>query len=263
MSMVLLVESWTFFIVGWFPFYSWIRLFALSYLVLPQTQGAKKLYLEYVDPFLLQYERQIEEFIGEAHERAKAAGLNYIYQAIDLIREKILGLPPVRNAEAAPPPPSAASGPAAYAQSLFSRFNLPAGPGTNLAGPASDLYSLLSSAVTAVTSTGKRDVQAEELSAAGLLPRDLASASKSERVDYIVSQKEKLRILFSALDREHRNLGSDGREDDDLAYGTSYDGGLRKNRSENSFENIDHEDLGASSAFDREGYGRRRSGRYE
>ncbi|WEW59803.1 hypothetical protein PRK78_005283 [Emydomyces testavorans] len=251
-----------------FPFYSWIRLFALSYLVLPQTQGAKQLYLEYIDPFLLQHERQIEKFIGQAHERAKAAGLNYLYQVIDLIREKVLGLPPTWTAKASPPPPPA-SGPAAYAQSLFSRFNLPAGTGTNFAGPASDLYSLLSSAVTAVTATGKnRDPQTEELSAAGLLPRNLASAPKSERAGYIISQKEKLQILISALDREHRNLELDSREDDDLAYGASYDSdsrGLRKNRSENSFENINHEDLGASSAFDRERdvYGRRRSGRHD
>ncbi|KMU78306.1 HVA22 domain containing membrane protein [Coccidioides immitis RMSCC 3703] len=265
LSIVLLVESWTFFIVGWFPFYSWIRLFALSYLVLPQTQGAKKLYLERVDPFLHQYERQIEEFIGETHERAKEAGLNYLYQAIDLIREKVLGLPPVLAAEAAPPPP--ASGPASYAQTLFSRFNLPAGTGTNLAGPASDLFSMLGSAVTAVTSTGKnRDTQAEELSATGLLPHNLASASKNEQASYISSQKEKLRILLSALDREHRNLGLEGREEDDLAYGTSYDSdsrGLKKNQSENSFENIDHEELGASSAFYKDGSGRRRPGRHE
>lgn len=220
-----------------------------------------------MDPFLLQHERQIEEFIGETHERAKAAGLNYLYRAIDFIRERALGLPPALTAEAAAPAPTAA-GPAAYAQSLFSRFNLPATTGTGAAGPASDLYSLLSSAVTAVTSAGKggRDPAADELSDTGLLPRSLASASRAERADYIAAQREKLRVLMSALDREQVSLGLDSRDvDDDMAYGTGYDTGLRKNRSENSFENIDHEDLGASSAFDRErsGYERRRSGRYD
>jgi hypothetical protein len=29
--------------------------------------------------------------IGNTHERAKALGLQYFYQAIDLIREKVLG----------------------------------------------------------------------------------------------------------------------------------------------------------------------------
>jgi Protein involved in membrane traffic len=105
-----------------FPFYSWIRLFFMAYLVLPQTQGARVLYQEYVEPFLVHHEREIDEFIGRTHERAKAAGLQYFYQAIDFIREKILGLPPQRAATAAPPPPVGA---AAYAQSLLSRFNLP------------------------------------------------------------------------------------------------------------------------------------------
>lgn len=228
---------------------------------MPQTQGAKLIYLEYVDPFLLQYERQIEEAITQVHDRAKSAGLNYFYQAIDLIREKALGLPPSWSAEAAPPPPP--SGPTSYAQSLFSRFNLPASAPTGAAAsaasrfsPASDIYSLLSSAVTAVGSTGQsREVQAEELSASGnLIPRDIASASKAERAEYISSQKARLQVLLSAFDQEHRNLGP-GDEDnvEGLAYGTSYEQGsygLRKNRSENSFENIEHEDLAASSSIE-------------
>ncbi|OAX79922.1 hypothetical protein ACJ72_05754 [Emergomyces africanus] len=257
MSIVLLVESWTYFIVGWFPFYSWIRLFALSYLVLPQTQGAKMLYQEYIDPFLLHHELEIEHFMSQAHESAKSAGLEYLYKAIDLIREKILGLPPTA-AVAPPPQPPQAAGPAGFAQALLSRFSIPgtAAAASSLASPAADLYSILASAVGSAASSGKsRDMQAEELSASGkLIPDSIATASKAEQAEYIASQKERLGVLLSAFDREQRNLRLDPRggssDQDDLAYGSSgYDeyerggGGLRKNRSDVSFENIEHEDL--------------------
>ncbi|KKZ63770.1 hypothetical protein EMCG_01874 [[Emmonsia] crescens] len=255
MSIVLLVESWTYFIVGWFPFYSWIRLFALSYLVLPQTQGAKMLYQEYIDPFLHHHEREIEQFISQAHDSAKSAGLEYLYKAIDLIREKVLGLPPTA-ATAPPPQPPQAAGAAGFAQALLSRFTIPgtAAAASSLASPAADLYSILAAAVGSAASSGKsRDVQAEELSASGkLIPDSIATASKAEQAEYIASQKERLGVLLSAFDREQRNLRLDPRDgdQDDLAYGSSgYDeyerggGGLRKNRSDVSFENIEHEDL--------------------
>lgn len=217
----------------------------MAYLVLPQTQGARVLYQEYVDPFLEHHEREIDEFIGRAHERAKAAGLQYFYQAIDLIRERILGLPPQRAA-AAPPPPTGA---AAYAQSLLSRFNLPAAAASSLSAPATDLYSVLSSAVTVVTSTGKsRDAQVEELSASGtLLPREIASLSSAEKAKFIATQRERLDVLRTALAREEKNLGGDNglEPDEDLAYGSA--AGLRKTLSSNSFDHISQEDLSFSS----------------
>ncbi|PGH01584.1 hypothetical protein GX51_05149 [Blastomyces parvus] len=257
MSIVLLVESWTYFIIGWFPFYSWIRLFALSYLVLPQTQGAKVLYLQYIDPFLVHHELEIEQFISKAHDSAKSAGLEYLYKAIDFVREKVLGLP----ATAPPPPqPPPAAGAVGFAQSLLSRFTIPgaAGAASSLASPAADLYSLLATAVaSAAAAPGKTSaMQAEELSASGkLIPDSIATASKAEQAEYIASQKERLGVLLSAFDREQRNLRLDARDvprgsdQDDLAYGSSgYDEyergeGLRKNRSDVSFENIEHEDF--------------------
>ncbi|KAJ5327836.1 TB2/DP1/HVA22-related protein [Penicillium brevicompactum] len=216
LSIIIWAESWTYFIIGWFPFYSWIRLFFLSYLVLPQTQGARLLYQDYVDPFLAHHEREIEEFIGQTHERLKAMGLQYFWQAIDLIREKVLGLPPQRPET---PPQQGAS---SYAQSLLSRFNLPA---AGAAAASNDWYSVLSSAVGAATSTGRsRQAQDEHLSASGtLLQRQMQSMSGAEKAHFISSQPPP---------REHEN--------DDLAYGIP----LRKNRSENSFEVVDDEDLG-------------------
>ncbi|KAL2012841.1 hypothetical protein VTN00DRAFT_366 [Thermoascus crustaceus] len=249
LSGVLLAESWTVWILGWFPFYSWIRLGFLCYLVLPQTQGARFLYEQYVDPYLEHHEREIDELIGRAHERAKAAGLQYLNQAIDLFREKVLGLPPLRQEPAAPPPPT---GPAAYAQSLLSRFNIPATTTGGASAPSTDLFSMLSSAVTAVTSPagGKSgDTQAEALasSSSTLLPSNLADASPEEKAKFIATQRQYLEVLRSALAKEERSLGNgnggESSESDDLTYG------LRKNLSDNSFDHIEHDDV--RSARDR------------
>ena len=145
-----------------FPFYSWIRLFFLCYLVLPQTQCARLLYVQYVDPFLEQHEREIEEFIANSHERAKALGLQYFYQLIDLIREKVLGLPP-QTGGASPPPPSGAG---AYAQSLLSRFNMPAagaGAGGGSGGaPSPEINAILGLALAGGTVTFLRRRRREQ-----------------------------------------------------------------------------------------------------
>ncbi|KAJ5143676.1 TB2/DP1/HVA22-related protein [Penicillium bovifimosum] len=213
LSVILLAESWTVFIIGWFPFYSWIRLGFMAYLVLPQTQGARVLYQDYVDPFLTHHEREIEEMIGRTHERAKALGLQYFYKAVDLIRVKVLGLPQQRPAT--PPQPGAAS----YAQSLLSR-----------------------AAVGSVTAGGKsQEAREEELSASGnLLQRQMQSMSGTEKAQFISTQRELLDHLRSTLAREEQGSSRGELDTDDLVYGIP----LRKNRSENSFEVVDDEDLG-------------------
>lgn len=210
----------------------------MSYLVLPQTQGARLLYQDYVDPFLTHHEREIEEMIGHTHERAKALGLQYFYQAIDLIRQKVLGLPPQRPTT--PPQPGAAS----YAQSLLSRFNIPVAGAPGAAANTNDWFSVLSTAVGSVTSGKTREARDEELSASGnLLQRQMQSMSGAEKAHFISSQRELLDHLRSTLAQEEQSTPRGGLEADDLAYGVP----LRKNRSENSFEVVDDEDIGRRS----------------
>jgi hypothetical protein len=206
----------------------------MAYLVLPQTQGARTLYQDYVDPFLTHHEREIEDMIGNTHERAKALGLQYFYQAIELIRQKVLGLPPQRPTT--PPQPGAAS----YAQSLLSRFNIPTA-GASGTSNTNDWYSVLSTAVGSVTSGKSREARDQELSASGnLLQRQMQSMSGAEKAHFISSQRELLDYLRSTLVQEEQSSSRGGPEADDLAYGVP----LRKNRSENSFEVVDDEDLG-------------------
>ncbi|KAE8144579.1 TB2/DP1, HVA22 family-domain-containing protein [Aspergillus avenaceus] len=228
LSAILMAESWTYWILGWLPFYSWIRLFFFSYLVLPQTQGAQILYRTHVDPFLAQHEQEIEEFIGRSHERAKALGLQYFYQALDWVRENVFHLP----AQAAAPP-SPSNGPASYAQSLLSRFNIPtAGAPAGASAPAqnTDWLSAIGSAVSSMTSTGKTpEARAEELSSSNsFLPRELAGMSRDEKAKYLSNQQEMLEVLRNALAKEQNTLDGNG---------------LRKNRSDNSFDHIDPEDI--------------------
>jgi TB2/DP1, HVA22 family len=232
-----------------FPFYSWIRLFFLSYLVLPQTQGARFLYIYYVEPFLDQHEHEIEDLIGRGHERAKALGLQYFYKAIELIREKVLGLPPLHLARTPPPPP--ATGPAAYAQSLLSRFNLPTSTAGQHSSPTGDVWSRVASAMASAAYAGKsREAQADELSASGIFhPENIASLPRDEKAKLFSSYREGLEFLSSVIAREERKLGADDSDDAEthLAYGSGLEG-LRKNASDHSFDHIEHEDARSPSS---------------
>ncbi|CAL3963925.1 unnamed protein product [Diplocarpon coronariae] len=200
LACALFFESWAGFILVWVPFYAWIRLGFLLYLILPQTQGAKVLYQSHVHPWLQENERSIDDFISSAHDRAKAAGYTYLKQAVELLKQHLLGLPPK---EPTPPPTPS---PFTYTQSLIARFNLPsARPAIGAASTATDFYSLLASAVNAATS---RDL------ASGAQPRDISnsgtlippSVSGDDRLAFISAQRERLAILLSALDKEANTL---------------------------------------------------------
>ena len=282
LSLILLVESWTVFILGWLPFYSWIRLLALSYLVLPQTQGAKLLYTNYVEPFIANHERQIETFIGDLHEKGSRAGLGYLKRLIDLIRERAFGLQPTRSEPQPTQGPTTAAG---YAQSLLARFAMPSArtPTT------SDFYSMLSGAVSAATSSSSTTTTTTTRSTSGtrsttnpsnsssnnpnpLIPTHLTNPT--DKQTFLSAQREKLAVLTRALDREQRDLdlaygntppglekqleadverrireagsGSGSGYDESSGHGGDAGGGgtgMRKNRSDNSFQNIEREEF--------------------
>ncbi|KAB8302186.1 hypothetical protein EYC80_005632 [Monilinia laxa] len=255
LAIALFAESWLGFILVWIPFYSWLRLGFLLYLILPQTQGARVLYQTHVHPWLHNNELAIDDFIASAHERAKAAGVTYLKQAIELIRQQVFGLPPKE-----PTPPSTPST-YTYTQSLMARFNLPSAkpsfPSSPIGGAtstATDFYSLLASAVSAATSSnaavgGSGD---RGLSNSGsLIP---SNVSGIERITFIQAQRERLSILLSALDKEAltiqnekrvpRNISSmsfDGTssEDDNLDRPKSSASGMTSRKSEPDFEKID------------------------
>ncbi|KAM3506974.1 hypothetical protein MY10362_002029 [Beauveria mimosiformis] len=251
-SICLLAESWVAFIVTWIPFYGYFRLLFLLYLILPQSQGARVLYEQYVHPFLQDNEAYIDEFIANSHERLKSMGLSYIRQAINYVRENLLGMPP-----AEPPAPIPENvGAQGYTQALLSRFSIPStkwtAPGAH---SASDFYSLLSSAVSAASGTGNtRSAQGpSDMTASGnLIPEHLHDSGA--KINFISAQKERLSYLLAALDSEAQKLqnetpkqGASGTFDGpaDTAptprspSGLSMLSALSKSRSEADFEKIE------------------------
>ncbi|KAI1178320.1 TB2/DP1, HVA22 family-domain-containing protein [Nemania sp. FL0916] len=213
LSCALLAESWTEFILAWVPFYSWIRLGFLLWLVLPSTQGARVLYEGYLHPYLEENELAIEEFIASAHDRVRAAGLRYFRQIIELIRTRVLNLPPSEPREEVP---RAAAAPQGYTQALLARFSVPAAQqwAANNAGAAGhDFYSLLAGAVnaaagglsttsTSTSATAKSDATTRGTST--LIPENIGGAQ--EKMSSIAAQRERLAFMMGALDREAAEL---------------------------------------------------------
>ena len=270
LSIFLLVESWTVFIVGWFPFYSWIRLFVLSYLVLPQTQGAKSLYFNYVEPFIASHEKQIEVFIGKLYEKSHEIGLGQVLGMAELVKTQVLGFRPSttgdntsrgQNTPSQSRPTTAArtTSAASYAQSLLSRFAMPSARSPAAAG---DFYTMISGAFAAATSSTTSSAPASTATdtATKYFPTNVKT--NADKQTFLSTQREKLAVLMRTLDREQRDL--------DLAYGNapptqqsspssppppsspSYlteeapgGGGIQmgKSRSEHSFQNIDRHEL--------------------
>jgi receptor expression-enhancing protein 1/2/3/4 len=224
------------------PFYAYIRLLFLLYLVLPQTQGARIIYQAYVHPWLEENEGAIED---------------YIKRAIEYLKINVLGHPPTpesASTAAAPGPQSAQS----YTQSLLSRFNLPAARWPGNAGAAgatgADFYNFLASAVSAAAGAagsagGSRDAEDIPSSTATLIPDSIRGAAA--RMSYLQSQRERLNTVLSALDREASQLqGEDAQvRGADVAEGLSSRSpsagsglsGLAKSRSEADFEKLEAE----------------------
>ncbi len=242
LSLTLLFESWTIFIIGWIPFYAWIRLFFLLYLVLPQTQGAKILYLDYLEPYIVAHETRIDQFIGETHERLQQMGLGYINVLIEFIRDKILGQKsPQTEQSTQPGGPSYAS----YAQDLLSRFAMPGArtsqpnpPGTSSAS----VYSMVSTfAGAAFAGSSSRSAATEAAAIPGSFLDLIPGSNSAEKQTFISAQRERLADMLKTLEKEQQTL--------DLAYGSApghrppSSGGLKtKSRSEVSFENVDYDE---------------------
>jgi hypothetical protein len=274
LALTLLAESWTLFIIGWIPFYSWFRLIFLLYLVLPQTQGAKILYLDYLEPYIVHHEQQIDQFIGETHEKLQRMGMGYLNVAIEWARDRLLGQ---KSPQQAPQSQSAAgAGYASYATNLLSQFampgaraNAPTQPGTSSANMYNTLSSIAGAAfsTSAATYTGTRSASQE---AAGInIPPllftfdTIPGSSTAEKSTFISSQRDRLLNLVKQLDKEQQNLdlayGSDPRvsrpdhsrtpsgqhstRPSSSGSGLAIGGGLKtKSKSEQSFENVEYDE---------------------
>lgn len=230
------------------------------YLILPQTQGARIIYEDQIHPFLESNEAQIDEFIVNAHDKLKKAGLAYLKSGIEYLKVKVLGLPPT---EPTPEPQSAA--PQSYTQSLLARFSVPTARWAGTTGAAAatnagnDLYTLLAAAVSTATAAAGGSNRDNGASTSSLIPASLQDTS--EKMTFIAAQRERLSILLSALDKEahdiqqdagakpagrhSRSMAFDGHEDEEPTQrppsGLSMLSGISKSRSEVDFEKIEAE----------------------
>ena len=209
--------------------------------MLPQTQGAKFLYQTYVHPFLAHHEHDIDLFIGKAHDQAIKLGLQYVKQAIEFFKKNALGIQPAPKVS----PRSVSAG--GYAQSLLSQFNLPSAR-QGLAAPAGDVYSLLSSAIGTLNATGgrSREARVEDLSRSGtLIPEGMTSTT--EKMTFLTQQREHIRVLLSALDRQASDLGQEAAIEKDVdrrLTGVQLGEGLKQARSTTPFEEIGRDEGG-------------------
>lgn len=172
-------------------------------------------------------------------------GLSSFKRFIDFVKQSILGLP------TRAPPPSVAPEFGSYAQTLISRFNLPSAR-QGLAAPAGDFYGLLTTALGQVGSTSggqSREAQAEEMmSRSGtLIPQGLTSTA--EKISFLATQRGRLSLLLTALDKEAIGLEKEDyiQQDIEIRLRTpSHDQhgqeGLKKSKSEVEFETVESED---------------------
>ena len=104
--------------------------------------------------------------------------------------------------------------------------------------------------ISATSSTSSREVQAEDLSRSGtLIPQGMTSAS--EKMTFLSTQREKLRVLLSALDKEADGLGTEAAIERDVEKrmtGEQLGDGLRMSKSEAEFEEIGKDDLKGEGA---------------
>lgn len=251
LSLFLMAESTFYWILCWVPFYSWLRLALHLYLVLPGNQGSVFIYQQHIHPFLEEHEKQIDRFISEGHEKAKAAGLQYLKEAIEYVRVNVLHQPPKQ-----PTPPTSRN--VSYSSTLLSRFNMPAARDGLAAAGTSDLFSLLGNALqqTTYASSTTRDAQADDLAASGtLIPPHMFGV---ERSDYVNTQRERLRTLLQAFDQESFDAADEGgaatsgansqpgsrpRSRTPHLQPQEQESGMSKSRSESEFEDLGYETM--------------------
>jgi len=207
-----------------------MRFFIHLYLILPGSQGATFLYQEYLEPLLYQHEREIDDFITDAHDRSKSAGLAYLQQGIEWVKVNVMGFAPQQPA----PQPIAGQ---SYAQSFMSRFNMPAAR-----GGSDPIYSLINQALSGANAlySGNKDAQAAELSrSANIIPDNIRN--NDDRLSYVNSQRDRLSTILQAFDREAENVRAQ-RESGSRYYESG--GGLSKSRSEAEFDRIERDEIG-------------------
>ncbi|CAN6605852.1 hypothetical protein TRVA0_003S00650 [Trichomonascus vanleenenianus] len=208
-------EAYFGFILAYLPLYNVVRMAFMLWLVLPQSQGASQIYVAHVHPFLEKHEHEIDSFIAQTHENARALGVEYLQRASHFVRQYVSSLlfgAEYRDYESAKrdedlrhqreeqlEPAATASGvQSSYADLLFSRFRYPAAVSSSA---ASNLGSLLGGASSSIRASLAKVSFPTEVQ------------TKTDKLDYLNKQRSKLMELLTSLDERRDELARQEEEE--------------------------------------------------
>jgi len=162
----------------------------MLWLVLPQTQGATQLYMEYIHPVLNRHEAEIEVFISRVHDQAKAAGADYVQRLLGSARDAVFGPNAYPHKDGTEPAPGEN-----YAQALFNRWR--AAPlAAGAPQMASDFYNFMSTALAQPNTPTAEQPQSGQ----NLIPENIKDPA--EKAKFIELQRQRLKTVMAALEQE-------------------------------------------------------------
>lgn len=252
------------------PFSAYLRLFLRLWLLLPgESQGASLAYRAYVQPFLHQHERDIETFINDVHGQGKRLAAEWMRQVVEWIKVQLLGQSAAQVQ--AHQEEKEANKDVPYTQRLLAVFNTPptsnqtsndTATTSNGTTAAATFNSALQQATTAlayaaaaststpwsssssaapthdVTQPQPHNTQTNLTDTlAALIPAHLSSPA--ERLGYVSAQKDRLRALLGAFEREEASVGQS------LTPPAGEAADLKKSGSEADFDRIEHVEIPA------------------
>lgn len=182
------------------PLYSVARLIFFAWLVLPQSQGAVRLYDEKVEPFLDRYNTQIEDFFANGHTYVRDYGLQYLSVLVKWLTGKGFDTEAVKSSSnTAPTPVAAPVVPQSYMDSVMGYIKSTS-PATG--GKITRLFDMYRAAgAVGGAATGSREVT-EPVEIPSSLPH-------SEQLGLIDKERSRLLAALSSLDARGSLLKSD------------------------------------------------------
>lgn len=134
------------------------RFLFITWLVLPQTQGASQIYIHHIQPFLSLHESQIETFVWNLRNKCKLLGLDYIARFLHYAKE--YGAHYMMNTEVHPytstengderTPTSDPNFKSAYLDNFFSQFKQTPSPMNANFGPPDGTSTMTSANTSSV-----------------------------------------------------------------------------------------------------------------
>lgn len=179
------------------PLYSLARLVFFAWLVLPQSQGAVRLYDEKVEPFLDRYNTQIEDFFANGHTYVRDYGLQYLSVLVKWLTGKGFDTEAAKSTSANPAPATPVV-PQSYMDSVmgYIKSNSPA-----TGGKITRLFDMYRAAGAVGGAVGSREVT-ETVEIPSSLPH-------SEQLGLIDKERSRLLAALSSLDARGSLLKSD------------------------------------------------------